>query len=55
MAYSKEPAEAPFAERPGDGSRPVCGSLPWVPGALGLTIAAQVAKDLIGGTGTVPR
>ena len=55
VAYSKEPAEAPFSQPPADGSRPVCGSLPWVPGALGLTIAARVAEDLIAGAGTVPR
>ena len=46
VVYSKEPAIKPY-ESPSDGSRPVPGSVSFVPGTVGLILAGEVIKDLI--------
>lgn len=45
VVYSKEPPIRPAA--PLEGSKPVPGSVAFVPPVAGLTIAAQVVKDLL--------
>lgn len=51
VAYSREPAaplaaDAPQTDPKGTAGRPAPGSLPYVPGAEGLLIAAEVVREL---------
>lgn len=46
VVYSKEPAQKPQGDWP-EGTRPVPGSVSFVPGAAGLILAGEVVKDLI--------
>lgn len=57
VVYSKEPAASSLwqeSEETKETGRPVCGSLAFVPAAMGLTIAARVIEDLIADSGTIP-
>ncbi len=56
VCFSTEQAIAPDQrEAPPPGRRSVPGSVSWVPSSAGLLMAGTVVRDLLAGTGVVPR